>query len=286
MKIKHAITTVVPIKSSTLGKKLMAASMFIFASLISLSSHATVVEIRTNMGNIQVNLFDETTPQTVAKFLSYVNAGAYANSVSHRTEPNFIVQLGGFQYNGSFPPDPIATGAPVINEPELSNVRGTVAMAKLGGNPDSATSQFFFNVRNNSGGAAALDSQNGGFTVFGQVIGDGMDVVDAINALADFPFVSPFSEIPLRNYSANDFNSNVVPDENNLVIITDIVVIDAAGVTNPDLNPAVNSNANPSTPNTPPSADSGGGGAFGFGLIAGLLVITFTRRFSNKTVAK
>lgn len=148
-------------KLSKLAILIIAASSITFASI----AQATVVEIRTNLGNIQVNLFDQTTPETVDNFLvNYVTPGAYANNVVHRSVPNFIVQLGGYRYNGTFPPDAIATTTAVINEPRLSNVRGTIAMAKLGSNANSATSQFFFNTANNSGN---LDVQNGGFTVFG-----------------------------------------------------------------------------------------------------------------------
>ena len=242
--------------------------MWLHAIIISFSSamsYATVVEIRTIEGNIQVNLFDEATPQTVANFLDYVNSGAFANNVIHRSIPNFVVQMGGYQYNGSIPLDNVPTGPAVINEPELSNVRGTLAMAKQGGNPNSATSQFFINLQNNSAGNPRLDTTNGGFTVFGQVIGDGMDVVDRLAAITTFNFGGPFEDIPLRNYTATDASNNVTWTDNNLAIITDIVVIDSATVTNPNLNPVPNTllNTTPSNPQTPDTGGSGGGGTLG-----------------------
>ena len=255
-----------------LSKKI---GLIVAASTIVLSSfvQATVVEIRTNMGNIQVNLFDQTTPNTVDNFLTnYVNPGAYANNVVHRSVPNFVVQMGGFQYSGSFPPEPISTASAVVNEPVLSNVRGTIAMAKLGGNANSATSQFFINTVNNS---TNLDLANGGFTVFGQVLGNGMEVVDAINALTRFNFSGSLGEIPLQNYTTTDYNNNVEPTDNNLVVITDIVVIDANVETNPNIVPVPNTLLNAPSPG---ESDSGGG-SLGFGLIAGLLLISLRRRF-------
>lgn len=248
----------------------------------SATSHATVVEVRTVMGNFQVNLFDEATPQTVANFLEYVESGAYASNTVHRSSTNFVIQMGGFQYNNSFPPEPIATGTPVNNEPVLSNLRGTLAMAKLGGNPNSATSQFFVNLSNN---AANLDVQNGGFSVFGQVIGNGMDVVDSIAALTRFNFGGTFNEIPLRDYTATDATNNVTPDDSNVVIITDIVVIDTAVVTNPDLNPVRNTLNNPVVLPTPPSGDSGGG-AINFILLVALGLIAVLRKLTTSNPIK
>ena len=137
-------------------KKLLTFSI---AALISVSASATVVEIRTNMGNVTVNLFDEETPETVENFLEYVNSGAYANNVVHRLAPDFVMQAGGFTYNNTLPMDNVATGVPVENEPVLSNVLGTIAMAKQAGDPDSATSQWFINLADNS---ENLDVQNGG----------------------------------------------------------------------------------------------------------------------------
>lgn len=216
------------------------------------SSQATVVEFRTVMGNFEVNLFDETTPETVANFLSYVNSGAYAQNVVHRSAPGFIVQAGGFQYNNILF-EAIPTGSPVNNEPELSNVRGTIAMAKQASNENSATSQWFFNLADNSGN---LDTQNGGFTVFGQVLGNGMDVIDAIASITRFNLGGAASEIPLRNYTLSDLTNEIQITDDNLVIITDIVVTDSTVVTNADLSP---------TPNTLINSGGGSGGGDGGG---------------------
>ncbi|KXI29359.1 peptidylprolyl isomerase [Paraglaciecola hydrolytica] len=247
------------IKKSSV-KTLLTGSLLAF-SLVSSFSHATVVEIRTSLGPIQVNLFDNTTPKTVANFLSYVNSGAYVNNVVHRVESNFVVQAGGFNYSGKFPElDSVATGTPVQNEPKLSNLRGTIAMAKLGGSVNSATSQWFFSLANNS---ANLDVQNGGFTVFGQVIGDGMQVVDAIAAVNRFNAGGALASIPIRNYTTADANNNVAVTENNLVIISDIVIIDATVATHPEIVPANNTLINSSNNGGSNSgSDSGGGGSF------------------------
>ena len=224
------------------------------AVLIPFSAQATVVEVRTVLGNVQINLFDDTTPASVDNFLvNYVGAGAYANNVVHRSVSGFVVQAGGFQYNGQIPLDAVPAGTPVVNEPVLSNLRGTVAMAKIGGDPNSATSQWFFNISNNSGN---LDAQNGGFTVFGQVIGDGMQVVDAIAAIPRYNTGGAFTSLPLRDY---DGSSDI--GEQNLVLISDVVVIDSTTVTNPQLNPARNTSNTPSTPSNAGDSGSGGGGS-------------------------
>ena len=156
-----------------------------------------IVEIETNLGTIEITLHPEAAPGHVENFLNYVNDGDYSNSFFHRSVPGFIIQAGGFAYSNQqfsyVPADPA-----VPNEFNLSNVRGTVAMAKLGSDPDSATNQWFINLADN---AANLDNQNGGFTVFGTVTG-GMNVVDQIAALlpVDLTAIHPaFNEVPLKD---------------------------------------------------------------------------------------
>lgn len=134
----------------------------------------------TNLGIFDIVLYKDATPLTVDNFLRYADGGSYLNTFFHRAPTGFVVQGGGFTYDGS------AFGrvdkfAPVQNEPGISNLTGTVAMAKVGGDPNSATSQFFINLSDDN--APNLDSQNGGFTVLGRIAGDGMDLFDEIDAL-------------------------------------------------------------------------------------------------------
>lgn len=159
-------------------------------SLMALPSLATIVEFQTSQGPIEVNLFDNATPKTVKNFLAYVNESAYNTTVVHRSVPGFIVQGGGFIFDGQRLVE-TTTKAQIDNEPLYSNVRGTIAMAKLGSNPNSASKQWFFNTADNS---ENLDYQNGGFTVFGQII-SGIEVLDKIEKLTHC------KEIPLADFS-------------------------------------------------------------------------------------
>ena len=140
----------------------------------------------TNLGNIDVTLTPAVAPMTVANFQNYLNAGAYTNTIIHRLMSGFVFQGGGFQLqNGAVIATP--TTAPVVNEFNVSNTTGTIAMAKVGGDPNSATSQWFFNLANNGTGANALDTTNGGYTVFGNVTTvtnpNSLKVMNAIAAL-------------------------------------------------------------------------------------------------------
>ncbi len=257
---------------SSLKKSKLIAGVLISAALsFSFPANATVVEVRTNVGNFQINLFDQETPETVENFLSYVNSGSYANAVFHRSVPGFVLQGGGFAYNNTFPPNAIAAGSPVVNEPVLSNVRGTIAMAKVGGNPNSATNQWFVNAANNAGN---LDNQNGGFTVFGQVLGDGMDVVDEILALNRFNYGGAFDTIPLKDFTAEQASSGAEPTGDNLIVISDIVVIDATVVTNPNLNPVRNTSVDAGGDD----GDSDSGGALGWLLVSVLSLFAIRKR--------
>ncbi|WP_144051421.1 peptidylprolyl isomerase [Geminocystis herdmanii] len=193
-----------------------------------------------NLGNGEINvlLFDqngEGAPLTVNNFLQYVDDNAYVNSIIHRSLPNFVIQGGGFTTN-NLEVNNIQTNPPVVNEfsSNRSNTRGTIAMAKLGGDPNSATSQWFFNVANN---ASNLDYQNGGFTVFGEVLsGNDLNTIDSIASLStiDARVTNPaFTNLPVINSPVND--------DNDLVRFENITVTDV-----PELSFTIQNNTNPS----------------------------------------
>ena len=179
------------------------------------------LRIETSLGFIDVELFDDEAPVTVSNFMNYVNDGDYIDSFFHRSVPGFVLQGGGFRFqNESY--SLVPTDAPIVNEfdPSRSNTRGTLAMAKSAGDPDSATSQWFFNLDDNS---ANLDTQNGGFTVFGRVIGNGMDTVDQMAALPVFDITNihpAFTDVPL-----NGFEGTYDP-ASQLVFVNDITISD------------------------------------------------------------
>jgi cyclophilin family peptidyl-prolyl cis-trans isomerase len=139
----------------------------------------------TSMGDIFLELNEGKAPISVKNFLSYADKGSYEGTVFHRVMPGFVVQGGGYTKDLTEKP----TDPPIKNEWEngLKNARGTIAMARKGAkrpNPDavnSATSQFYFNLKDNTG----LDEpqrDGGAYAVFGKVI-SGMDVVDKIAAV-------------------------------------------------------------------------------------------------------
>ena len=248
------------------GKQLIFfINVFIFAILTSSSVEATIVRIETNQGMIDVNLYDNGTPQTVANFLAYVNNGDYSNSIIHRSVPGFIIQGGGFAYNGGWPAVNVFTDASVTNEPVYANVRGTIAMAKLANDPNSATNQWFFNLADNR---SNLDNQNGGFTVFGEVVGSGMTVVDQIAALQRYNFGGVYTDIPLANY---DGTSD--PTDSNLVIISSISILDSTVNTAASLNPSLNNSSTAGGSSGGSDGGSSGGGTIGFLMIALLLMM-------------
>jgi peptidyl-prolyl cis-trans isomerase A (cyclophilin A) len=164
----------------------------------------TTVRVITSLGDFSIELFDDVAPVTVTNFLNYVNSGRFNGTVIHRSVPNFIIQGGWLTFDqASSSLNPITIDAAIQNEFNLSNTRGTVAMAKQAGNPDSATNQWFINLTDNSGN---LDAQNGGFTVFGEVVGDGMTIVDSISSLPTFTLAG-LADFPLVNYVSGTVQS-------------------------------------------------------------------------------
>jgi len=137
------------------------------------------IEMRTSLGTIKLELDGKQAPLTVAHILKLVDSGFYDGTVFHRVIPGFMAQGGGYNANLTLKEKPETI--PNESGNGMTNVRGTIAMARTG-DPHSANSQFFINVVDNSGSLdPTKDAHNGrwGYTVFGFVI-EGMDVVDEI----------------------------------------------------------------------------------------------------------
>ena len=193
----------------------------------------SVVELTINTPGDDSSLFfelydkkgaaDTLTKKTAKNFLKYTKKGRYDDSFFHRSVDNFVIQGGGFSipnkdYLDGGVPDSIKTFSTIKNEPGNPNVTGSVAMAKLPGDPDSATSQWFINLADND----FLNTDNGGYTVFGNVLGDGMKLVETmaetiVVPAAEYYQNSALNELPLWdvNVGSQDGNdiANVRPDD-------------------------------------------------------------------------
>ncbi|MDC9498126.1 MULTISPECIES: peptidylprolyl isomerase [unclassified Pseudoalteromonas] len=238
-------------------KKCLIGSLLAFSCF---TSQATIVEMQTSHGVIELNLFDQQAPNTVANFLSYIEGDAYNQTVIHRSVSDFVIQGGGFTFTDELVP--IATKPAVVNEPVLSNVKGTIAMAKLANDENSATSQWFFNMVDNS---EALDTQNGGFTVFGQITAQSQATLDNIAGLVHC------GDIPLVDITSEQCSSSdVALSSANFVTINSVVVLDDDPLSSANLNPIANTliSQDDSSAEAGSSSSSGGSMGVGFCLIA------------------
>lgn len=212
-----------------------------------------VTEVVTNH-TLDLELFSDVTPITVNNFLNYVTSGKYDGSFITRSVSGFILQSGRYTFRPPTPDNflrpisentglalvPLESSSPVKNEyplTTLTNVRGTISMAKLSHNPDSATNEWFINLADNR---ENLDNQNGGFTVFGRVIDNGMTIADEISYFPKHATIqnvinSSFSALPVVNYSLGD---GILQE--NLVMISDATII-----TRPILSFSPNANTFP-----------------------------------------
>jgi peptidyl-prolyl cis-trans isomerase A (cyclophilin A) len=150
---------------------------FLLAGLLSMAGAvAQTVKLQTTEGDIRIELNAEKAPKSVANFLQYVKAGHYNGVLFHRVIDGFMIQTGG--YDAKLNQRPTKPPIPLESHNGLSNVRGSVAMARTN-DPNSATSQFFINVADNVRLDGDPEDKASGYAVFGQVV-DGMDVVDKI----------------------------------------------------------------------------------------------------------
>lgn len=199
------------------------------------------MRLTTTKGNLDVVLYTTQTPTTVANFRAY----NYADTIFHRAPTGFVVQGGGYRIAAS--PDvfdSVTRQAPVANEPGISNLLGTVAMAKVGDDPNSATSEFFFSLGNNS---LNLDNQNGGFTVFGRLSAPSMNVLAALSAVSTSSYAVKLREDGVTTPSAANFVFSDIPIEESpvpstinqdhlmkITSVTDLPILTYAITTAPD----------------------------------------------------
>lgn len=175
-------------------RSVMTATAAALLSVSALPALAAQVQFETNVGNFVVDINEKAAPKTAANFLRYVNEGFYNNTIFHRVIANFMVQGGGFEA-GMLQKE---THAPIPLESKngLTNKRGTIAMARTM-DPNSATSQFFINLKNNHFLDANQSPDGNGYAVFGQVV-SGMDTIDKI-AQVKTHSVGYHDDVPLRN---------------------------------------------------------------------------------------
>lgn len=151
------------------------------------------VKITTNQGDIVVQLDAAKAPKTVDNFLQYVKAGHYSGTIFHRVIDGFMIQGGGM--TPDMKEKPTRAPIPLESRNGLSNTRGTIAMARTNV-PDSATAQFFINVKDNGFLDAARSPDGNGYAVFGKVV-QGMDVVDKIRKV-ETGQKGPHGDVPLQ----------------------------------------------------------------------------------------
>jgi peptidyl-prolyl cis-trans isomerase A (cyclophilin A) len=175
------------------GRAALAATL-----CISLSAYAQKVKLATSAGDIVIELDAAKAPKSVDNFLQYVKAGHYDGTVFHRVISTFMIQGGGM--TPDLKEKPTRAPIPLESKNGLSNMRGTVAMARTN-NPNSATSQFFINVNDNVRLDAANSPDGNGYAVFGKVI-SGMDVVDKIRATPTGS-KGPYDDVPLTAITIN-----------------------------------------------------------------------------------
>lgn len=213
------------------------------------------------LGNysMDVELYDDQVPETVANFLAYVDAGSYTNSIFHRSTTGNpqniqVVQGGGFTLDQSVI-SPVATGSAIALQAVIPNTRGTIAMAR-GEDPDTATCQWYFNVTDNPSLDRVVDPNSGavlnaGYSVFGRIVADtipplnpqvsGLALLDQIAALQAFDLNEqlgtpggPFATVPLIQQDQNFYFVRVtsvaaVPEPSTLVLAGVGVAMAVAG---------------------------------------------------------
>ena len=152
----------------------------------------TIITIKTTLGDIKLELFDDKAPKTSENFKKYIKSGFFSNTIFHRVISDFMIQGGGFTAEMQQKD----TLSPIKNEANnmLSNQRGTIAMARTN-DPHSASSQFFINLKDNTFLDFKSETIQGwGYCVFGKVL-EGLETIDKI-ALVSTGSYGPYQDVP------------------------------------------------------------------------------------------
>ncbi|MFO0843339.1 MAG: peptidylprolyl isomerase [Gemmataceae bacterium] len=218
------------------------------------------VRIDTNLGSINLDLFDSQSPGTVRNFINYITSNRYDSTIFHRlgaflhgtSTVRDVLQGGQFRFNranNTTTLTQVQTDAAIADQVLIPNVPGTIAMAKTG-SANSATSQFFFNLIDNTDPLSPQQQSNGGFTVFGKIDPASLPVLNALaafnvqNKSAAGGQLAGLTDLPLRA-GANDaaFPNNTVADD--YALIKDVVVVRRPEADTEALRFQVIGNANP-----------------------------------------
>ena len=190
-------------------------------------------KVTTPFGDVYLEFLPADAPNTVANFKSYLATAETAASeliktydgvFVHRSVKGFVVQTGGYKLAPPLNLQNVTKKASVNNEFKVANTRGTVARAKLGGQPNSATNEWFVNLADNR---ENLDNQNGGFTAFARVMGDGMKIFDRIAGLPALDVDgggSTFDTVPIRNFKGGNLGIS------HFVVFPTLRAVDASSV--------------------------------------------------------
>lgn len=185
-------------------------------------SGGPIVQFDTVFGRFNVELFSNVAPRHVANFLAYVESGVYTNSFIHRAA-SFdgagvsILQGGALRFTLPFQVAPIPQLPPVPLEYNLPNTRGTLAAARSS-DPNSATSEWFFNVRDNS--TALNQNSGGGYTVFGRILGTGIRAVDSMAVLPRINAGAPLTELPVRAVDGATYSEKTLAVINSVIPVS------------------------------------------------------------------
>lgn len=212
----------------------LTITLLLFSNTVNATEIVRAVITSNNTQIVDIALFDNDTPITVTNFINNIDTNIYENLFFNRSVNNFVIQTGGYtytptlndgtfsyagndQFNGGLQPTPNVIT--IQNEFKLSNLRGTLAMAKPSNSVDSSSNEWFINLSDNT----FLDTSSEGFTVFGEILGSGMEAIDQIaatttyNLSTDIDFKAAFTDVPLNNVT--DETNTIDINNNNLIKI-------------------------------------------------------------------